>query len=59
MLTIWIAKLTDGRNYTTLSGASGIMAFQFDKDTGDDKRVLVVELGPWLRGEIMLEQLIV
>ena len=59
MLIIRIAKLADGRNYTTLIGAKGTMVFQFDKDTGDDKRASVVEFRPWPGGGIRLEQLTV
>ena len=57
MLTIRITRITDGGNYTTLNGANGSMVFRFDEDTGDDRRVLFVELGPWRGGEIMLDRL--
>lgn len=59
VLIIRIAKLADGRTYTTLTGASGTMVFRFDEDTGDDKRASVVEFRPWPGGEITLEQLTV
>ena len=59
MLAIRIVKLPDGATYTVLSGASGTVLFQFDKDTGDDSEVLAVELGDWDRDEIMLEHMTV
>ena len=57
MLTIRIARIADGSNYTTLNGANGSMVFRFDEDTGDDRRVLCPEFEPWCGGEIMLDRL--
>ena len=55
MLTIRIIKVTDGRSYTAVSGANGTLVFQFDDDTGDDRRVPILQLGPRLRRGLMLE----
>jgi hypothetical protein len=59
MLAIRIVNLPNGTNYTALSGASGAMLFQFDKETGDDSKALAVDLGDWDRDDIMLEHMTV